>query len=673
MRLHLSKKATNLTRKEYLRLLEEIKKHDRLYFVENTPEISDYEYDLIVKQAERIEKKHPDWILDDTPTKNIQSDVKSGFTQKYHSEPMLSLANTYSEKELDEFIKRMHKLLERKDAEFTVELKMDGVAVSVRYENGELVQGVTRGDGKKGDDVTENVKTIGNLPHKLTGHSIPEVLEIRGEVFLPLKVFRSLNQKKEEEGLEGYANPRNAAAGSLKLLSSTTAKKRMLSIMVYDVVSPPKEVTKQSQIAPYLKKMGIPVFSPEYLKKCTHAKEVLDFAHLIEAKRKEFPFEIDGIVVKLDELKERKHIGMTGKSPRWAVAYKFAPEQAVTIIEAITVQVGRTGVLTPVAELKPVKLAGSTIARATLHNQDEVERKDIRIGDTVVIEKGGDVIPKVSSVDLKKRKTGAKKWKMPSRCPSCQSDVIHKVGEVAVRCPNKECQSQHLRKLIFFTAKGAMNIENLGGKVVEKLVEQGFVQQFSDFYHLTKDELAQIEGFKEKSISNLLKSIENSKETSLARFIFSLGIPQVGANTAEIIAEYSQDIHTFINLTEEELINLEGLGPIVSESIISYLENPSHIEEINNLLDLGVHPKGPMKKKSDHAFAGKTFVLTGSLKNYTRSEAGQVIKERGGKVTGSVSTQTNFVLAGEDPGSKFEKAKKLNIAILSEDEFIKKL
>lgn len=672
MRLHLSKKTTDYTQSDYKEILDEIQKHDRLYFVEHNPLISDYEYDQLVKLAESIEKMHPEWASKTTPTRRIQTDAKGGFKEVFHTEPMLSLANTYSEKELEDFIKRMHKLLERDDVVFSVELKMDGVAIALRYEEGKFVQGVTRGDGKKGDDVTDNVKTIANLPHHLQG-KVPKVLELRGEVFLPLAVFHRLNQEKEEEGLEPYANPRNAAAGSLKLLDANLAKKRMLTVMVYDVVSPTEEITKQSEIPPYLAKMGIPSFPEEYRHTCNSVKEILDFARTIEKKRREFPFEIDGIVVKLDDLLARKHIGMTGKSPRWAVAYKFSPEQALTVIEDITVQVGRTGVLTPVAELKPVKLAGSTISRATLHNQDEVDRKDIRIGDTVIIEKGGDVIPKVTSVDVSKRPAGAEKWKMPSHCPSCGSAVVHLEGEVAVRCLNKECQSQNVRKLIFFAAKGAMDIDHLGARVVEKLVDQGFVQNISDFYRLTETELAELEGFKDKSIQNLLESIERSKDTTLARFIFALGIPHVGINTAELIAEYVQTVDGFLKVQKEELLEIEGLGPVVSESVVNYLHNSAYVREVKNLIELGVFPKPPKQKTSGHSFAGKIFVLTGTLSQYSRSEAGQMIKDRGGKVTGSVSAKTDFVLAGEDAGSKLDQALKLGVTILTEEEFNKKL
>ena len=528
------------TKSEYQKLVKEALHHDKLYFVEARPAISDYQYDQLIKSIEAIEKAHPDWVLANSPTQHVTGDAKtkSKFAQVAHTKPMLSLSNTYSEEELSHFLKRMHKYLEKDVTDFTVELKIDGVALSIRYEKGHLVQAVTRGDGKKGEDVTENVKTIKSLPHMLKGEGLPEVLELRGEVYMPLATFQRLNKAKEEAGDDVYANPRNAAAGSLKLLDTKEAAERGLDIFLYDMATGPEEIKKQSKIAPYLKSLGLPVVDQDLVAVCHSTSQIIDYAHRIEAQRHNLFFEIDGIVIKLDDLVAREHIGMTGKSPRWAVAFKFAPEQEVTIIEDITVQVGRTGVLTPVAELKPVKLAGSTISRATLHNQDEIDRKDIRIGDEVVIEKGGDVIPKVVSVNFAKRKAKGEKWKMPRHCPSCGADVIHVKGQVALRCANPECKSQNLRKIIFFAAKDGMDIENMGEKVVVKLSEAGFVTSFSDIYRLSEVELSQIEGFKQKSVNNLLSAIESSKETTLDRFIFALGIKFVGKQTAELIANY---------------------------------------------------------------------------------------------------------------------------------------
>ncbi len=663
----------HMNRKDYLEFVNQVLEYDRLYYVESKPVISDYEYDLLLKELESIEKEHPDWVVSYSPTQRISSDAKSGFRQVEHSQPMLSLLNTYSEEELSDFIDRMERLIEKVEPTFNVELKIDGVATSLLFENGHFVQGVTRGDGKKGDDVTQNILTIENLPKVLKGKDVPDILEVRGEVYMPLSVFRELNQAKIEAGEEAYANPRNAAAGSLKLLDPREAKKRKLSLFVYDIVSPPPEITKQSDIAPFLHKLGFPSFPKETLEVCKRASEILTFAYEIEKKRKRFPFEIDGIVVKLNELKERKHVGFTGKCPRWAVAYKFAPEQAETVIEDITVQVGRTGVLTPVAELIPVSLAGSTISRATLHNQEEIDRKDIRIGDTVVIEKGGDVIPKVVGVDLTKRRGKSHRWHMPEKCPVCQEKVVHYEEEVAYRCINNNCPARSGLRIIYFASKDAMDIDNLGEKVALKLIEKGFVTRFSDIYRLTAQDLEEIEGFKEKSIQNLLSAIERSKKPTLARFIFALGIKHVGEGTAELIAEAVHDIDGLFALTEEDLLAIEGIGPKVATSVIEFLDDKENQKEINDLLALGVEPKSPPKKKKGHPFFGKTFVLTGTLEKYSRSEAASLIKERGGKVASAVSSETDFVLVGSEPGSKYTKAKKLGIPILDEKEFTNRL
>ncbi len=656
-------------REEYNRLVEEAKKHDALYYLEAKPLISDYEYDRLIKTIEVIEREHPDWILSNSPTQAVSSDIQSGFRQVEHVRPMLSLMNTYSKEELSDFVKRMEKILGEKEFTFMAELKIDGIALSLRYEKGKFVRAVTRGDGKKGDDVTENVRTIKMLPQQLKGDKFPDVLELRGEVFMPLAVFHKLNLEKEEAGEDVYANPRNAAAGSLKLLDPNETKERELSLIIYDVVD--SQLEKQSDVANYLKTFGLPVFSEEQCSLCKDVSEILAFAKRVEEKRRLFLFEIDGIVVKFDEFAKREEIGFTGKSPRWAVAYKFAPEQAITKIEDITVQVGRTGVLTPVAELMPIKLAGSTISRATLHNQDEIDRKDIRIGDTVIIEKGGDVIPKVVLVDLTKRASDSQKWQMPNKCPSCHAKTFHVEGEVAVRCLNPSCTAKNLKKIIFFAAKDAMDIDHLGEKVIEKLVNKGFVKTIGDIYELTEEKLTQIEGFKEKSIKNVLQSIENSKETTLARFIFSLGIKHIGEIAAEAIADTVLDLDGFLGLTEEKLLAIDGIGKIVSESVQEFLSNKENIGEIHRLIKLGVKPKG--RQKIDHPFLGKTFVLTGTLKQFGRSEAAELIKQRGGKVSNSVGPGTDYLVVGEEAGSKLEKAKKLGVYILDESNFISSL
>ncbi len=664
------------TKEEYHHLIREINQHDRHYYLEAKPVISDYAYDQLVKKLEAIERAHPDWISAASPTQRVGEMTSKGFKQVVHRHPMLSLANTYSKEELQDFVKRVHKLLGKTEVMLCAELKMDGVAVTAIYENGIFVQALTRGDGKKGDDITANMKTIRSVPLELSGSHLPERLEVRGEVFMEHAVFQKLNAQKEEEGEELWANPRNAAAGSLKLLDPRLAAERHLSAVFYgfgDEDDPPVET--QYECHKYLKKVGLPVFEERHRKRCDSVEELLDFASGIETLRHKLPFDIDGIVIKVDQLSYHDQMGVTGRSPRWAVAYKFAPEQALTRIEAITVQVGRTGVLTPVAELEPVFVAGSTISRATLHNQEEVERKDIRVGDWVLIEKGGDVIPKVVSVDLRKRPKGSHPWKMPRHCPSCGAHVVESEEEVAVRCPNvRKCPEQRMRQIAFFASKDAMDINHLGEKVVEQLFTKGFVKKISDIYTLTEKEVSKLDGFKEKSVHNLLTSIDRSRHVSLARFILALGIKYVGEGTAEVLSEHVRDIDALAEMGVDELLEIEGIGEKIADSIVDYFSDPEHLKEIHALLKYGVKPQPPkVVRRKDHFFSGKTVVLTGTLHNYSRTEAAQLIKERGGKVSSSVSSKTDFVIAGEDPGSKLDKARELKVKILSEYEFEKVL
>lgn len=668
--------CSKITRSEYRDLIEEIRKHDIHYFVHAKPLVSDYEYDQLVKKIEEIERLHPEWISPSSPTQRVSSALSKGFKQVEHRTPMLSLANTYSREEIEDFIKRVQKLLGHSRVHFCTELKMDGVAVTVVYEKGMLAQALTRGDGRKGDDITANMRTIRSVPIELSCSSLPHVLEVRGEVFMTHRVFQALNAEKEEAGEELYANPRNAAAGSLKLLNPKEVALRKLSALFYgfaDEINAP--VDTQYECHRYLKKMGLPVFEDPFRASCSQIDEILKFADKIEEKRHKLPFDIDGIVVKIDELKYHDQLGVTGKSPRWAVAYKFAPEQALTRIHAITVQVGRTGVLTPVAELEPVFLSGSTISRATLHNQEEVERKDIRVNDWVLIEKGGDVIPKVVQVDKRRRPHDSKPWKMPKTCPSCSAHLIHSEDEVAVRCPNsKACPEQQMRRIAYFASKDAMDIDHLGEKVVEQLFQKKLVHHIADIYALTKEDLAKLDGFKEKSIQNLYDSIDRSRRVSLTRFILALGIKYVGEGTAELLAEHTGDIEKLAQMSVEELQEIQGIGIKIAHSVVEYFKDPAHIKEIQTLLKRGVKPETmKLKRRKDHAFSDKTFVLTGALKKYTRDEATQLIKERGGKVTGSVTKKTDFVLVGEDPGSKLDKASELHIKTLSEEEFEKHL
>ncbi len=664
-----------MTKQDYIALVEKLQKHDELYYAKSKPEISDYEYDLLLKEVEKVELEHPDWILASSPTQRVTEALTNGFTSVTHAVPMLSLANTYSLEEVQDYLKRVEKGLDGQHSDFYLELKMDGIAVTALFEKGHFVRGSTRGDGKKGDDITSNMKTIRSLPLTLKGLHVPDRLEIRGEVFMSKAVFQELNKEKELEGEELWANPRNAAAGSLKLLDPKEVAHRKLSIVFYAIAEDSSNSCEaQEEVHGFLEGLGLPI-SPSSLRQKEHAVEnILAFAEFIEKKRNSLPYDIDGIVIKVNKLKWQLALGATGKHQRWAVAYKFAPEQALTKILDITVQVGRTGVLTPVAELSPVFLAGSTIARATLHNQEEIARKDIRIHDFVWIEKGGDVIPKVVSVDLTKRSAHVTPWHMPKCCPACSAPVFHIPDEVAIRCVNEACPLQRLGKIQFFAGKYAMDIGHLGEKVVEQLFTKGFVAHNSDIYRLKKEDLCQLEGFKEKSIENLLESIEKSKSCTLSRLILGLGIKYVGQGTAEALAQAALDIHTLAKMSLEELLEIEGVGNKVAFSIHEFFADKENKEELENLLAFGVTP-APLQTSFDsaHPFYGKTFVLTGTLEGLTRSQASEMIKQKGGKVSSSISAKTDYLLAGEEAGSKLDKAKKLSIAILSEKQFEKML
>ncbi len=665
-------------RLRYESLCREIWQHNKRYYIDHLPAISDYEWDVLFHSLEEIEKNHPEWASSASPTQRVGEALTEGFKSVVHHIPMLSLPNTYSKDELEDFIKRVHRLMGRTDIVFSVELKMDGIAVSLQYKKGLLACASTRGDGKQGDDITANIKTIASLPLQLqiesSSEPIPDHLELRGEVYMPRKGFIALNEQREAFGDDPWANPRNAAAGSLKLLDPKEVAKRKLAIVLYAIADDSSGAIKDQVAAhAYMRALGLPTLHETAI--CHTLEEIWAFAEKVRQLRPSLPFDIDGIVIKVADFHAQKQLGAAGKNPRWAAAYKFTPDQETTRILNITVQVGRTGVLTPVAELEPVLLAGSTIARATLHNEEEIERKDIRIGDAVVIEKGGDVIPKVVRVNLEMRPVHSIHWKMPHICPSCSTPVVRVEEEVAVRCPNsKGCPEQQIRRIAFFVGKEAMDIENLGERVVTQLVQKGFVKAPSDIYKLTADNLSQLEGFKQKSVENLLKGIERSRDISFPRLIMALGIKHVGIGTADLLAAKAKDIHALMKISAGELIEIEGIGEKVAEAIVSHFADPQNCQEVEALLAAGIRPQEVKPSAfTDHPFQSKTFVLTGSLQKYTRLEATNLIKERGGKVTAAVSQKTHFVLAGDDAGSKLDKARKWNIAILTEADFQQQL
>lgn len=655
------------TKSAYLKLLKEINEHNTHYFVHNTPIITDYEYDLLVSKASRIEKAHPEWIpKNGSPISRVSEQIQKGFKNVEHDVPMLSLTNTYSYKEIEEFIARVEKLLDKTNLAYCCELKIDGCALSLRYINGKFVRAVTRGDGKKGDDVTENVRGISSLPKILLGKNIPSLLEIRAEVYMTRKEFRRANLAKQEKGEAVWANPRNAAAGSLKLLDAKISKSRNLQIFCFAICQGiPSNLNSQYDSHLYLQSLGFPTVDKSNLTLAHNLVEIKQYIEQINNKRDRLPFDIDGVVIKVDNLDDHEYLGTTEKSPRGSIAYKFAPEQAETIIKDITIQIGRTGVLTPVAELQPVFLSGSRVARATLHNAEEVKRKGIGIGDSVLIEKGGEIIPKVVRVTRKKSKSI---WRMPTECPYCNSKVIYKSGEVAARCSNSRCQKKNFLRILFFIKN--MDIDYIGTKVLEKLVNTGAIGQITDIYRLTKEDIKNIPGFKEKSISNILRSIEKSKDTELDRFIFALGIPFVGQRTAEIVVDKFGSLSNLAKAEVNQYLSIEGIGEKVAKSLYGFFRDQQHRREINEFITLGVHWKSKTTSHySKHLFTDKKFVLTGSLENYTRDKATQLIKERGGKISNSVSKKTNYVLVGTNPGSKLEAANRLDIPILTEKEF----
>lgn len=654
------------TKEAYFELCKEVERYDYYYFVENSPVISDYEYDLLVKKLESIEKKHPQWALE-SPTSKVGGGFKGHFRAALHTVPMLSLSNTYSKEELFDFFNRLEKGLGTRPDVFC-ELKMDGIAVSCVYEKGVFLQGITRGNGIEGEDITESLKTIKTIPQAIP--SDEPRLEVRGEVYMEKSVFEAINRERALADEELMKNPRNAAGGSLKLLDSAMVAKRKLSIVMYGIGAGSKAFKSQSEAMEQLKSWGFSIGKKSMLAR--DASQVWEYIESIEKVRSELPFDIDGVVIKVNQFSEQKELGETGKSPRWAIAYKFAAERKKTVIESITVQVGRTGVITPVAELTPVLLAGSTISRATLHNQDEIERKDIREGDTVIIEKGGDVIPKIVEVDVSKRVEGAKPWKMPKRCPSCSQPLTHMESEVAVRCLNHSCPKQKLRHLIFFASKEAMDIDHLGQKIIEVLFSKGLVKEASDFYRLKYQDLIDLEGFQEKSVNNLLKSIEVSKTQPLGRLILALGIRHVGKISAELIAKTVGTLQGFLSLSQEKLIAMEGIGAIVAQSLEDYLSDHKNRRLIEDLEKLGLKPE-EKEVIQDHSFSGKAFVLTGTLENYSRQEAGDLILARGGKVTSSVTKRTDIVLYGKSAGSKLKKAEELGVVLMTEEAFTKEL
>ncbi len=664
--------ATKSVEREVERLRAEIDRHNRLYYVEAAPEISDKEFDLLLKQLEAIEAAHPELITPDSPTQRVGGQPLEAFRTVEHAVPMLSIDNTYNEDEVREWDARVRRgLTEGEQIRYVVELKVDGVAVSLRYERGVFTLGSTRGDGYRGDDVTQNLRTVRGIPLKLADEP-PEVLEIRGEVYMTNAELVRLNDLRREAGEAPFANPRNSTAGSLKLLDHRLCAQRRLRFVAHGL-GEVKGLNHRSYgaILRDIRSWGVPI-SPN-VAEYEDIEGVISHARLWNELRNELDFQTDGLVIKVDDLDQRARLGARSKSPRWVIAYKYEAEQAVTRIEGITVQVGKTGKLTPVAELTPVQVAGTTVRRASLHNADEIARKDVRVGDTVVIQKAGEIIPQVVRVEVEGRSGDEVPFVFPTHCPSCGAAAARAEGEVDFRCTNTPsgCPAQLKEWIRYFAGRDAMDVEGLGEKLIDQLVDQGLVRSLGDLYRLEEGTLADLERMGKKSAKNLVEALESSKNHPLDRFVTGLAIRHVGTRVAEILAERFGTLEALREASLEALESVPGLGSVVAGSVYNFFQNPEHHRQIEDLISVGVRPAPVSTDLSARAglpLSGRTFVITGTLPNRSRPEAEAFIKRAGGKVSGSVSKATSFVVAGEEAGSKLDKAKQLKVPVITEEQ-----
>lgn len=644
-------------------LKEKLNYHSYKYYVLDEPEISDYEYDMMLKELIELEEKHPEFKTPDSPSQRVGGVPLKQFEPFTHVVPMLSLANAFSEGELRDFDRRVRTTVG--DVEYVVELKIDGLSVELIYENGIFVTGSTRGDGITGENVTENLKTIKSIPLRLKSDIS---LVVRGEVFMPRAAFERLNEEREIMGESLFANPRNAAAGSLRQLNPKITAKRDLDIFVFNLQRINGMTFKTHiEALEFLKEQGFKI-SP-VLKKCRNIDEVIKEIDNIKAMRDRLLYDTDGAVIKVNQLDKREILGQTVKDPRWAIAFKYPAEKKRTKVNDIIVQVGRTGALTPTAILEPVNIAGSIVGRATLHNEDYIREKDIRIGDTVIIQKAGEIIPEVVEVVKEERTGNEREFKMPTKCPECGAAAIRLPGEAVTRCTGLSCPAQLLRGIIHFASKDAMDIEGLGPAIISQLLSNNLIHNIADLYYLKYDDLIKLERMGDKSVKNLLNAIEESKLRDLDRVIFGLGISLIGSKAALLIAEHFKSMDKLIEAKFEELVNIPEIGPKMADSVIAFFREEQNLRIIDRLKSAGVNMEKLKGEKVSNIFEGMTFVLTGTLDKYTRDEATKLIEERGGKVTGSVSKKTNFVLAGSDPGSKLLKAQSLGVKIIDEKQF----
>ena len=649
-------------------LREQIQHHDYLYYVLNSPEITDQQYDRLFSELKSLEAANPHLITPDSPTQRVSEVPISGFEQVEHRLPMLSIDNTYNPDELRDFDRRVKKALGHSEFSYVVELKIDGLALSLLYEDGVLVRAATRGNGETGDDVTANVRTIKAIPLRLK-QQISGILEVRGEVYMPRKSFEALNEARAAADEQLFANPRNAAAGSLKLLNPKTTASRNLSFFCYSIGYSDNPLAESHfETIQALKNLGLPT-NPNTAK-AADIEQVVEICRQWHTRREELAYQIDGMVIKVDSLAAQNALGTTGRSPRWCISYKFPAEQAETIIESIDVQVGKTGTLTPVANLRAVLLAGTTVRRASLHNFDEVRRLDARVGDTAIIEKAGEIIPQVVSIVKEKRPAESKEFEIPANCPVCGEPAAKDENGVYLRCTNASCPAVLRERLIYFVGRGQMDIENLGPAVIDQLLKTGLVKDFADLYHLNKEQLAGLERMGSKSADNIIKAIEKSKTQKLWRLITALGIRHIGSQSAEILANRFGSLDELMNADAAALEEIDQIGPILAQSITTFFASQENRRLVQRLLEAGITPQTADAAPSDGALSGKTLVVTGTLQHYTRESIKQAIKDNGGKVASSVSSKTDYVLAGDEPGSKLDKANELGVKVITEAEFI---
>lgn len=662
-------------KEEILRLSEEINLHNHKYYVESNPTISDYDFDMLLKRLQELETQFPEFAFDHSPTKRVGGDITKKFESVVHRFPMLSLSNTYSEEEIIDWENRLKKSSDGK-LEYVCELKYDGVAIGIRYENGILTRAVTRGDGTQGEDVTANVRTIRTIPLQLKG-DFPQDFEIRGEIFMPLKSFQKLNAEREENGEQLFANPRNTASGTLKMQDSKVVAERSLDSYLYGVYGNDLSYSGHFETVEKAGQWGfkVPLTKNRFIEKTDSLEGIMEYIHYWNKERNNLPFEIDGVVIKVNDYAQQKKLGFTAKSPRWAIAYKFKAERVETKLESIVFQVGRTGAITPVANLQPVQLGGTTVKRASLHNSDQIEKLDLHEGDFVYVEKGGEIIPKIVGVNTEKRISNASIVHFIENCPECNTALIRREGEAQHYCPNEDsCPPQMKGKLEHFISRKAMNIDGLGAETVDMLYEKGLVRNIADLYDLTFDQVVSLERMADKSADNLIKGIENSKTVPFERVLFALGIRYVGETVAKKLAKHFKTIDALQQALFDELTNVDEIGERIAISVQQYFLNEDHLQLIERLKSAGLQFELIEKVGASNKLDGKAFVVSGVFTSFSRDEIKEVIESNGGKNVSSISSKTDFVVAGENMGpAKLKKASDLGIKILSEDEFIQLL